>query len=279
MKMRFKDVPLGCRISYKPGKGRAQFTGTKVEVDIAHDTVHHSFMYNILPDEIVRVVFKSTWRVRCLVVERYVGRALVPVYKRLLELTFYPARWIHNFACRGLNFAEKDALFNEAEPFMNRAQYVKMQAEYDAVFNTRTPDLTTVKPSSTGLVGRDGLVPFLLLLVFLCGCARHTLPPTSVAPCSVVGSDEGCRIILPRPDTDPPCKAGEHAVPIQYTTYPGQDGHYCVKDDVLLQSRGIQPPPDHTLTPQIVHDAAFCRTLPDAQQSTCLLNLLSPVAQ
>lgn len=160
MRMKFKDVPTWCRVSFIPGPGRPLFTGMKVDVDMAQRVFpEHGFMFNIRPDELVTVVFKRAWRVQCLLAGKKLATLLEPVVAFAVFWMPYalltPSRWFGKLAVYKLNPDEHMALYEEAKPLTERIVNSKLQSHYDAEFNKRSV-VAEATPSPAGLLSNAG---------------------------------------------------------------------------------------------------------------------------
>lgn len=161
MKMKFKDVPTGCRISYWPGTGRSVFNGTKIDVDAAQRVFpERGFMFNIQASEVVTVVFNSPWRVSLHLLGDKVGsqRLCKALQSLVWNVVMLPSTLLYKVANYGLTRGEINALYEEMRPLTERVRYAKLQERYDEAFNTRSIDTTSAAPSPDGLVGLDGFI-------------------------------------------------------------------------------------------------------------------------
>lgn len=163
MRMKFKDVPTGCRVRFVPGPGREMFNGTKVEVDIAqkqHPLFPHvgtDFLYNIPPTQVVAVRFKSGWRVRCVLMSMSVSKWLAPkivfIVRQVERILATPTRLLDYAAKHGLTANERTAMYEEAKPLTERMRYARLQDMYDSALNTRSEDPLNTVPQTHGLYG------------------------------------------------------------------------------------------------------------------------------
>lgn len=154
MKIKFKDVPAGCRFSYQPNNNSV-FEGRKLDDDaaVSLNRPSRTYMMNIPATQEVDVLFKAPWRTRLIMLHHKTQPSLMQLHAWLLKKYTRFTCVFSLLAYAGLSPQERNALTSETSPLAERARHQRLQKRYDEELNRRTPDdIRVTRPTSTGLI-------------------------------------------------------------------------------------------------------------------------------